>query len=186
VLEASVDLFAQRGYHGTSMRDIAQTVGLKAASIYEHFPSKAHILAAIGGIGYTIYRDRFRDVLAATQPDPPQQVRALVESAVQGVCLYPELTMVAATELRFLPPDLARPLDWSRAETSLELVGVIGRGVEEGTFQARNLAVLVTSILSMCLRVPYWFRPTAEYTVDDLARDYGDLALALLTAPAGD
>jgi AcrR family transcriptional regulator len=185
VLEASVELFAQRGYHGTSMRDIGRAVGLKAASLYEHFPSKAEILATIGRIAFATFRDRFQAVVEGSPADPAVQARALVEAAVHGIWQYRELSMVASSELRLLPRELAQPLDWSRAETSMQFGAVIGRGIQEGAFADRNVAVVVTSILSMCLRVPYWFTPTAEYTLDDLARDYGDLALALLTAPAG-
>src|SRR5579859_3929910 len=44
ILEAAVDLFAQRGYHATSMRDIASAVGFRAAGIYHWYPSKEAIL----------------------------------------------------------------------------------------------------------------------------------------------
>ncbi|MEO5334011.1 MAG: TetR/AcrR family transcriptional regulator [Magnetococcus sp. YQC-5] len=40
ILEASLPLFAARGYNGVAMRDIAQTVGITAAALYNHFPSK--------------------------------------------------------------------------------------------------------------------------------------------------
>lgn len=44
ILEVSVLMFAQRGYAGTSMRDIAKAVDIKAASIYEYFESKGELL----------------------------------------------------------------------------------------------------------------------------------------------
>jgi AcrR family transcriptional regulator len=184
VLDAAVALFAERGYHGTSMRDIARAVDVKAASIYEHFPSKAHILAAIGAIGHDLIRRMFDETIAQAPPDPAGQVRALVEGSVRTVHRYAELAMVVGTELRALPPDLRRIADWARVEMSLPLIAVVSRGVDEGTFADRSVGVLVTSIASMCVRVPYWFTPTATYGVEDLAHDYGDLALAMLTAPA--
>ncbi len=177
-------MFAQRGYHGTSMRDIARAVDLKAASIYEHFPSKAHILAAVGTIGHSQFRDVFQKVVEEAKPDPTSQVRALVEASVRSACAYPELTVVAASELRALPDDLLRAADWARADVSLQIVAIVSRGMEQGVFAERNVGVLVTSIASMCVRVPYWFTPTAAYGVEDLAHDFGDLALAMLTAPA--
>ena len=43
ILSKSLQLFSQRGYEGVSMRDIAAEVGIKAASIYNHFSSKEEI-----------------------------------------------------------------------------------------------------------------------------------------------
>jgi AcrR family transcriptional regulator len=40
ILNAIIPLFAEKGYTGVSMREIARTVGLKAASLYHHFPDK--------------------------------------------------------------------------------------------------------------------------------------------------
>jgi AcrR family transcriptional regulator len=47
IFEAAVKLFAQKGYHGTSMRDLARAVGLKESSLYNHFPGKGTLLEAV-------------------------------------------------------------------------------------------------------------------------------------------
>jgi len=47
ILDAALDLFADRGFQGTSVRDIARAVGVNEATLYHYFPSKAAILDAI-------------------------------------------------------------------------------------------------------------------------------------------
>lgn len=47
ILDAAALLFRNRGYSGTSLRDIANAAGMKAGSIYYHFPSKNEIVAAV-------------------------------------------------------------------------------------------------------------------------------------------
>ena len=47
VLDAASRLFAERGYHGTSIRDIAADAGMTPAAIYSHFTSKAELLVAV-------------------------------------------------------------------------------------------------------------------------------------------
>jgi AcrR family transcriptional regulator len=47
ILEAAIDLFAERGYDGTSMRDIAGAVGIRESAIYKHYAGKDAILQAI-------------------------------------------------------------------------------------------------------------------------------------------
>lgn len=47
IFEAAIDLFALKGFKGTSMREIAETVGIKKASMYSHYKSKDEILEKI-------------------------------------------------------------------------------------------------------------------------------------------
>jgi AcrR family transcriptional regulator len=47
ILDAAERLFADRGYDGTSLRDIADAVGVKVPSLYNHFPSKAELYRAV-------------------------------------------------------------------------------------------------------------------------------------------
>src|SRR6266496_5289788 len=47
VLAASVQLFAEYGYHAATMRDIAKIAGIQAASIYYHYTNKQALLVEI-------------------------------------------------------------------------------------------------------------------------------------------
>src|SRR4030042_2279296 len=47
IFHAAVDLFAERGYDRTSVRDIASAVGITERAVYGHYPSKESILDAI-------------------------------------------------------------------------------------------------------------------------------------------
>jgi AcrR family transcriptional regulator len=52
ILQAAAELFVRHGYSGTSIRDIAQQVGLLAGSIYHHFPSKEDLFVGIHKEGF--------------------------------------------------------------------------------------------------------------------------------------
>lgn len=47
ILNKALDLFAEKGYHGTSMREIARAVGIKGSSIYNHFSGKEDIFSEL-------------------------------------------------------------------------------------------------------------------------------------------
>ncbi len=47
IFDAAIDLFAERGYDGVSVRDIAKAVGIKESSLYKHYASKEEILESI-------------------------------------------------------------------------------------------------------------------------------------------
>lgn len=44
ILEVALDLFIRKGYAATSMREIAEPLGISKAALYYHFPSKAHLM----------------------------------------------------------------------------------------------------------------------------------------------
>lgn len=47
IVEAATNVFASRGYHGGSLRDIARQIGLSLTSVVHHFPAKSDLLAAV-------------------------------------------------------------------------------------------------------------------------------------------
>src|SRR5262245_48122715 len=87
ILSHALQLFAEHGYGSASIRDIAQLVGIKGASLYSHYPSKAHVLAELIKIGHEEHFRRMRDALQAATPDPQSQLEALVRA---HVCTHAE------------------------------------------------------------------------------------------------
>src|SRR5690606_38972558 len=84
IVEAAATLFAQHGYHATSMEMIAEIAGLAVGTIYNYFDSKSLLLKAI------VLRDREAS-LAANEPhivrppdDPADAIRALVLAQMHG------------------------------------------------------------------------------------------------------
>ena len=59
ILEATLTLFAERGYDGTSVEQIANLVGIKAPSLYKHFKSKEDILNSLIDAAEVRYEELF-------------------------------------------------------------------------------------------------------------------------------
>lgn len=83
IVASAVELFASRGYQATSMRDIAEKVGIKAASIYAHFPGKSAVLEQA-------LRRVLNEFFAfATEPlDPDQSAAEAIEILVRRHALF--------------------------------------------------------------------------------------------------
>jgi AcrR family transcriptional regulator len=47
ILDSAYDLFSERGYHSTTLRDVAVYAGVGVSSLYSYFPSKLHLLYAV-------------------------------------------------------------------------------------------------------------------------------------------
>ena len=47
ILDSAYDLFSERGYHSTTLQDVAEYAGVGVSSLYSYFPSKLHLLYAV-------------------------------------------------------------------------------------------------------------------------------------------
>ncbi|MBF0614254.1 MAG: TetR/AcrR family transcriptional regulator [Magnetococcales bacterium] len=77
ILEASLPLFAARGYNGVAMRDIAQTVGITAAALYNHFSGKETLYYQALEYAFADKVDSLSSELHAS-PDPDGRLRRLI------------------------------------------------------------------------------------------------------------
>jgi AcrR family transcriptional regulator len=63
ILEATIDLFAQRGYAAVSIREITRAVGIKESSLYNHFQNKEELLETI----LAMFRREFQSIIPPTE-----------------------------------------------------------------------------------------------------------------------
>jgi AcrR family transcriptional regulator len=97
ILDAAEALFAERGYEGTSQRDVAERAGLSAASLYNHFPGKEALYAAVLERGLA----PVLDVLSAAEPAgiaPGERSRAIVGEVMQLLARHPNLPRLVLHE----------------------------------------------------------------------------------------
>lgn len=76
ILDASIDLFAQKGFDAVSMQEIADAVGIKKASLYYHFTSKDQILESI--LGYPM------ELLGVVGPENAGAEEQIVAMGLEG------------------------------------------------------------------------------------------------------
>lgn len=81
ILHAAIDLMAARGYGSVTTREIAAAVGIKAASIYNHFPSKEAILDEIVAMLAKSLHERVHPAFNAAQPlDLPAFLQGITQT----------------------------------------------------------------------------------------------------------
>jgi len=79
LLDAAVTAFAERGYHGTTTRDIAAAAGMSPAAVYVHHSSKEELLYLISKKGHEELLQVLREAVA-TSDDPARQLRATMRA----------------------------------------------------------------------------------------------------------
>src|SRR5512140_3586573 len=105
ILRASAQIFSQKGFHATSMQDIAQAVSVQKASLYHHFTSKQEILLALLDRALDLIIDSLEEVVS--QPLPPEaKLRQAMICYLQALAEYQEMASVLLLEYRSLEVEL--------------------------------------------------------------------------------
>lgn len=127
IVARSVALFRQRGYRGTSMKDVGEACGILKGSLYHHFPSKEDILrAALDDVVATFEAQVFAPAL--DQDRAPRDRLAAMADAAEALflewrgCLAAQ---AALEDLRDVPgvPDNLRAFFWRWATVIAEAAG---------------------------------------------------------------
>jgi AcrR family transcriptional regulator len=184
LLRAGLELLFERGYHGTSIRDIAVGAGVQSATLYGHFASKEELLAELIVLGHEEHHRRLIDALMDAGPDPREQLRALVSAHVKGHAEFAMLAFVANAELSRLSPEAAAPAHVLCDRSRELLMTVVSRGVRQGVFVMDHPEITINAIASIGTGVALWYPPSADHLDVDVVSDtLSELALRLVLAP---
>lgn len=182
ILEEALMLFAQKGFHGTSVRDIASAVGIQIAALYVHFPSKGHVLAELCRIGHEEHQRALRAALLDAGSSPADQLAALVRAHVRLHAEYAMLATVANHELHALPEELAGVTMTLRRQSEQLLIEICERGVAQKKFKTPDVLITAAAIGAMGMRVAQWYHADLGKTVDEIANVHAELALRMFGA----
>ena len=181
ILDTAVELFAQRGYHATSMRDIADAVSVRAAGIYHWFPSKEAILVRL--------QDAFMEELTAVvvaavecQKRPEARMAAAVREHVVFHGLHSRAAFVTDSEIRALSVVNRRAIVAKRDAYQEMFIELIEAGLAAGVFDVSDVRIASYAILLECTGVAMWFVPTGSRTLDEVADIHVELVLGSLGA----
>ena len=176
-------MFAEHGFHGTSIRDIATEAAVQSASLYAHFPSKEAILAELVLAGHEEHHTRLVTALLDSGTDPRDRLAALVRADVRAHTDYPMLAVVANNEVHALSPAAAASATAVRRRSDALLAEVLAAGHQRGVFDIVHLEATAAAIGSMGIRVANWYpAPEAGLSPSQLADVYASLALRMAGA----
>ena len=177
ILDDSARLFARDGYDGTSLGEIATSVGVTKAAIYHYFPNKKEIYEAI--IVRTLEGLRHHVSQAAAEPSGPEEALARFMTAhadffedhydgfltmLVGYGGMENVVMIAeAQKLRDAHEQALRQ--------------IIAEGIAKGAFRPVDIDTTSRAVLSMLNWMVRWFKPGKGRRAAAFAQDYCDLML---------
>jgi AcrR family transcriptional regulator len=182
VYSAALRLFHEKGYHATSMQDIAAALGLYKGSLYHYIGSKEDLLLQVFERAMaSLLADVERIVADASLP-ARTQLQLVVQAHVSAVADNRDALSVYLHEFRALAGE---SLDKVRAqrERYRELVEtIVSRGVKSGEFVTPDVGIATLGLLGMCNWVAQWFQPGGRLAARDVGRLFAELALEGLSS----
>lgn len=182
---AAVELFFAKGYEATTIREIAQALGIKSASIYYHWQSKEEIL-------FDVIRSTMEQLAAGAksvldrETGADRQLAGLVVHHVVIHALRPKETTLGETELRSLTGERRRDVQRMRDAYEQLVLGVVEQGAKDSLFRALDHKLSAYAVIAQCTNVGIWFRENGRLGLDAIAAVYAGLALRLVGGDAVD
>jgi len=169
IIKTAAGLFKKKGYSAVTMRDIAQTMGIKAASLYNHIQSKQDILNSIV-ISIAQEFTKGMETIKATNSGN-------LEKLHQIVLLHVDITAKNTYQMASLNNDwmhLESQLDYYlqlRNAYEKDVMDIIKAGIESNEFIDANPEIIMFSILSTLRSLYLWIPKKEELDTNELAHN---------------
>lgn len=177
IADIAARLFAERGYHGTSMQDLTDAIGLQRGAMYHYISAKKDLL-------YLIH-DRFIQPLLAEvaeierQNEPPDvALRNVALALVRTIFEQRDQVTVFLHEWRAIRDDEGwNDVRRARREFEAMVERTLQRGVDEGVFRIPELRLGTLGFLGMINWSYTWVNPTLAWDATQVADAFCDMFL---------
>ncbi|MFC4452700.1 TetR/AcrR family transcriptional regulator [Deinococcus sonorensis] len=177
IYEVAGQLFSERGYHGTSMRDLAARLGIQGGSLYAHIASKEELLVELVERAAHQFDEALFSLSAADLP-PEAKLREAMRRHLEVVAQNMDSATVFFHEWKHLsPPAYQRVTAW-RDTIDHFYRELIQEGIRSGDFRAdldvKMSAYLVLSAVNWAYT---WYRPGGSLTPGQVVDQFGQMLL---------
>lgn len=181
LLEAATRLFKEKGYHNTSMQDLADALGVQKGSLYYYIESKEELLRRLLKRAASFLGARIDEIYAADL-SLVEKLRRALENHAETMMDNLDLVAVYLYEYRNLPPQRLEEALVAREHYEQVLMRILQDGIVAGDFRPVNVKITVYGLLGMLNWTHQWFSPDGEFSAQEIAALLVDLALNGLVA----
>ena len=168
ITQTAQNLFAEKGYAATSMRDLAKAVGIEAASLYSHVGSKEELLR---DICFGIANEFFGATDFDETTNPLHRLELMIAGHVQVIIDHLDASGVFYKEWRHLGEPYLTEFKVMRDRYEAQFRGIIEYGIELGYFKSGNPKLMTKLVLGTLNSIHEWYRPDGATDPEKLSRD---------------
>jgi len=180
ILKKAAALFRKKGFAATSMRELAENIGVEAPSLYNHIGSKAELLRDIcfhTGQGFTNHLNE----ISEHDGSASGKLEALIRFHIKMMLLSFDEVYVSNHEWKQLPDPYRSNFLQVRRNYEKKMQQIIEKGIDEKEFRDLNSQVTVLTILSALRGVEFWQRNKKEISSEELENSIVEHLLKGLT-----
>lgn len=178
--DAAREIFAERGYHGASIRDVAKRAGLSLSALYYWYAGKQELLSAVLEDSVNDYFHTGDSALHASEDDPASRLCALVRATVEYRIRRQVDSAIAAQEFRNLEQPYRQRLVELRDSATQLWQDIVDEGVRDGVFRCAHPYDARRAIQAACNAIPQWYDPHGDVGPQELAERYVSIALRIV------
>ncbi len=171
VIDAAGRLFAEGGYHGTSMRDLGRELGMLGSSLYSHVDSKQDLLVEVVEEGARLF-EASAEQANATSGTARDRLTALVAGHVAVVLDNVDVARTFLNEARMLDAKHRHRVLEARDHYEQVFRSVLAEGARDGSFRPgidpKTTSIYILSVLNALER---WYDPAGALARDELTAD---------------
>lgn len=176
ILEAAAQVFRQKGFHGASMKDIADAVNLQKPSLYHHVSSKQEILFELLDRALELLLERISPISSQASP-AEDRLRLMIRAYLQILAENTDLSAVLLFEHRSLEGKQHARHVPNRDKFEALWRTVLADGVRTKRIVCDNIPLTTRAILGIMNWTITWYRPNGDLSIDDIADQYSSLLL---------
>lgn len=170
IVEAAIELFHQHSYEATSLRQVADAVGLQVGSLYNHISSKEELLHRIMRQVMVDLIDYTRSAMEAGEDDVLAQIMAFMRASIRFHATRQRETFIGNSELRALSEANRKDIISLRDEYQDLFSDALTRGISEDVIVADDVQLATFTALAICSSAATWYRPGRRLSIPDLER----------------
>ena len=172
LLAAAAKTFAEQGYHGTSMRDLARASGFSLAGIYHYVDRKQELLFQIQDRSFALVEEGAREAIAAC-PDPESRLRAFIRHHVVFFTSHMDEMKVLAHE----EDELTGAMRAQVRRRKKEYAGLLDALLRDIPGRHADPHIAAYALFGMINWIYTWYKSRLDGDASELAREMGDIFL---------
>lgn len=177
ITRVATELFYEKGYHGTTMREIAAGVNIKAGSVYNHFDSKQELLNEVSlATTQSLYEETAVSVEGVS--DVEDQLQAFVKAHVEFHAHERLAARVTDEQLHALEPANRKRVLKVRDAHEKMFRDILVHGAKTRKWKVEDPVVIAFAILTMCTQVDVWYREDGRLSPEQIGEMFARFILS--------
>lgn len=167
IVKAGAILFREKGFGAASMRDLAENIGIEAASLYNHIRSKNEILESICfGVAnrFTAYFEEME--LGSTSP--LEKIETIIRFHIHQMIENHEEVIVSDREWKHLDEPYLSNFHTQRRNYRKRFAALIEEGIKKGQVKKIDAPTAIIIMLHAVNGIESWHRSTAKISAKEL------------------